>query len=30
MEAEADGRLFTDMTADELDVLWCNAKKQER
>ena len=30
MEAEADGRLFTDMTADELDALWCNAKKLER
>jgi XTP/dITP diphosphohydrolase len=30
MEAEADGRLFTDMTADELDALWRNAKKQER
>ncbi|MBO4993955.1 MAG: nucleoside triphosphate pyrophosphohydrolase, partial [Alistipes sp.] len=30
MEAEADGRLFTEMTAEELDVLWCNAKKQER
>ena len=30
MEAEADGRLFTEMTAEELDTLWCNAKKQER
>ena len=30
MEAEADGRLFTDMTAEELDALWSNAKKLER
>ena len=30
MEAEADGRLFTEMTAEELDVLWRNAKKEEK
>ena len=29
MEAEADGRLFTDMSAEELDQLWRNAKKDE-
>ena len=29
MEAEADGRLFTDMTAEELDTLWRSAKKDE-
>jgi XTP/dITP diphosphohydrolase len=29
MEAEADGRLFTEMTAEELDQLWRNAKKEE-
>lgn len=29
MEAEADGRLFTEMTAEELDALWRNAKSKE-
>ena len=29
MEAEADGRLFSEMTAEELDTLWRNAKKEE-
>jgi XTP/dITP diphosphohydrolase len=30
MEAEADGKLFTEMTAEELDTLWRNAKRDER
>lgn len=30
MEAEADGKLFTEMTAEELDQLWRNAKREER
>jgi hypothetical protein len=30
MEAEADGKLFTEMTAEELDTLWRNAKQDER
>ena len=29
MEAEAGDRLFSEMTAEELDVLWRNAKKEE-
>ena len=29
MEAEAGDRLFSQMTAEELDVLWRNAKKKE-
>ena len=29
MEAEAGDRLFSQMTAEELDVLWRNAKKEE-
>ena len=29
MEAEADGRLFTEMSAEEMDQLWRNAKKDE-
>ena len=29
MEAEAGDRLFSQMTAEEMDVLWCNAKKEE-
>jgi uncharacterized protein YabN with tetrapyrrole methylase and pyrophosphatase domain len=29
MEAEADGRLFSEMSAEELDQLWRNAKKEE-
>ena len=29
MEAEAGDRLFSEMTAEELDVLWRNAKKDE-
>ena len=29
MEAEADGRLFTEMTAEELDQLWRSAKRDE-
>ena len=29
MEAEADGRLFSEMTAEELDTLWRNAKREE-
>ena len=28
-EAESDGRLFTDMSAEELDVLWRKAKQAE-
>ena len=30
MEAEAGDRLFSEMTAEELDVLWRNAKRDER
>ena len=30
MEAEADGKLFSEMTAEELDTLWRNAKQDER
>jgi XTP/dITP diphosphohydrolase len=30
MEAEAGDRLFTQMTAEELDTLWRNAKRDER
>lgn len=30
MEAEAGDRLFSEMTAEELDVLWRNAKQDER
>jgi XTP/dITP diphosphohydrolase len=30
MEAEADGKLFTSMTAEELDTLWRNAKRDEK
>ena len=30
MEAEADGKLFTEMSAEELDTLWRNAKKEEQ
>jgi XTP/dITP diphosphohydrolase len=30
MEAEAGDRLFTEMSAEELDQLWRNAKKEER
>jgi XTP/dITP diphosphohydrolase len=30
MEAEADGKLFTEMTAEELDTLWRNAKRDEK
>ena len=29
MEAEAGDRLFSEMTAEELDVLWRNAKREE-
>ena len=29
MEAEADGRLFTSMSAEELDTLWRSAKRDE-
>ena len=29
MEAEADGKLFTEMSAEELDILWRSAKKDE-
>ena len=29
MEAEAGDRLFSEMTAEEMDVLWRNAKKEE-
>lgn len=29
MEAEADGRLFSEMSAEELDQLWCSAKREE-
>ena len=29
MEAEAGDRLFTEMTADELDQMWRNAKRDE-
>ena len=29
MEAEAGDRLFSQMTAEELDALWRNAKKEE-
>ena len=30
MEAEADGKLFSEMTAEELDQLWRSAKREER
>ena len=30
MEAEADGKLFSEMTAEELDQLWRNAKRDEK
>ena len=30
MEAEAGDRLFSEMTAEEMDVLWRNAKRDER
>ena len=30
MEAEAGDRLFSQMTAEELDQLWRNAKREER
>ena len=30
MEAEAGDRLFSQMTAEELDTLWRNAKRDER
>lgn len=30
MEDEADGRLFSEMSAEELDQLWRNAKKDEK
>ena len=30
MEAEADGKLFSEMTAEELDQLWRSAKRDER
>ncbi len=30
MEAEAGEKLFSEMSAEELDQLWCNAKKDEK